>query len=127
MPRGHSFSMYAQRRRGSSKIICHAYHGERELTHLSMHAKSPTYHTLLSMAMTFIAVLKSTFYDYFPVSQIFYNLFLYGLIDWIFESFPNRNGGVRWERVHMEWGVILLYMCVYTMGKGGSNFCYFGV
>ena len=93
MPRSHSFSMYAQRGRESSESICQAYHGEGELTHLNMHAKSPTYHTLLSMAMTFIAVLKSTFYDYFPVSQIFYNLFLYGHIDWKFESFPNRNGG----------------------------------
>ena len=47
------------------------------------------------MAMTFTAVLKITCYHYMNVSQIFDSLFLYGLIDWIFEGSPIRNGGRR--------------------------------
>ena len=44
--------------------------GEGELAHLSTYAKSSFYHALLSMAMTFIAVLKITCYDYFPLSNL---------------------------------------------------------
>ena len=67
---------------------------------------------------TFIAVLKSTCYDYFPAFQIFYSLFLYGLNDWIIEGFPIRNReGVRWERVHTQWGVVASVR-VRTMGGG---------
>ena len=69
------------------------------------------------MATTFIAVLKSTCYDCFPVSQIFYSLFLYGLIDWIFESFPIKNGGVDGNEYVRNLGVVA---CVRlrTIGEG---------
>ena len=76
------------------------------------------------MATTLIAVLKSTCYDYFPVSQICYSLFLYGLIDLIFESFPFRNGvRVRRERVCTQLGVIASVR-VRTMGQGVTFFRY---
>ena len=43
---------------GSIKSICHMYKGGG-LTHLSTYTKSPFYHALLSLVMTFIGVLKS--------------------------------------------------------------------
>ena len=53
---------------GHSRVKADAMHArvEGEFTHLSTYANSPIYHTLLSMATTFIAVLKSTCYDYYP-------------------------------------------------------------
>ena len=97
--------------------------GEGELTHPSTYAKSPFYHALLSMVMTFIAVLKCTCHYYFPVSLIFYSLVLYGLSDWIFQSFPIRNGGggVRWERVRTQWGDRSKRTCACD-GGGGEIF-----
>ena len=65
----------------SSKSVRHAYKGGDGVDIYKCVRKSSFYHTLLSSATTFIAVLKSMCYDYFPVSQIFPCLFLYGLID----------------------------------------------
>ena len=83
--------------------------------------KTSFYHTLLSMAMTFIAALKSTCYDYSPVSQIIYSLFLDGLIDWIFESFPirNRGWGLNGKKYVRSWGIVESVR-VRTMGDGGQ-------
>ena len=71
--------------------------------------KSPFYHTLLSMATISIAVLKSTCYEYLPVSYIFYSLILHALIDWTIESFliGNRGGEVRWEKSNYTMHCIL--------------------
>ena len=52
-----------------SKSVRHAYKGGGGVDIAKyVHEKS---HTLLSMATAFIAVLKSTCYDYFPVTRIF--------------------------------------------------------
>ena len=56
------------------------------------------------------------------LSQIFCSLFLYVFVDWIFESFPVRNGGgVSWERVRTLYEVVASVL-VRTMGKGGQVF-----
>ena len=88
--------------------------------------KIPYYHTLLYLATTFIAVLNSTCYDYFSVSQTYYSLFLYGLIDWIFKSFPIRNWWVLDGKEYVRNGGVVASVRVRTMGEGGSNICYFG-
>ena len=63
-------------------------------------------------------------YDYFHVSQMFYNFFHYAIINCMFKNIPARNGrGVRWVRVWMQWeGVVA---CAYD-GEGGSNFSHIG-
>ena len=54
------------------------------------------YHTLSSLVSTFITVLQNICCDCFPVSQMFYSLFLYGILYWIFKRIPIRNkGGAR--------------------------------
>ena len=73
------------------------------------------------MATTFTATLKSTCYDYSPVSQIIYSLLLYGLIDWIFESFPirNRGWGLNGKEYVRSWGIVASVR-VRTMRDGGQ-------
>ena len=96
------------------------------MTHLSKNTTKSLLLYFVVYSDGFHCCAKSTLYYYFPVSQIFYNLFLYGLIDWIFESFPIRKKGVRWERVRMQRrGGRSKHMRAYD-GGGGSNFCYFG-
>ena len=58
-------------------------------------------------------------YDYFPVSQMFYSLFLFGIIDWMFTNSPAvRNGGLRLVRVQRQWGRVVESVHVRTMGEG---------
>ena len=81
---------------------------------------------MLSLASTFITVLQNICYDYSPVSQMF-SIFLYGIIDWIFEKIPVRNvggGSGRWEYVGNE-GARSMRTCAYDGGRAGSNFCDF--
>ena len=59
------------------------------------------------------------------LSQIFYSLFLYGLIDWIFESFPIGNGGLMGKSTHTMGGGRSMRTCAYDGGRG-SSFCNFG-
>ena len=96
---------------------------EGGLTHLITYTKTPFcmyliifsyarhfYYILLSLVSTFISVLQNISDEYFPVSQIFYCLFVYRIIDWIFKSTPARNvclcvcggEGVRWEGVRTQ-------------------------
>ena len=77
------------------------------------------------MATTFIAVLKSTCYDYFPVSQIFYCLFLYGLIDWVFEGFPITMGGRLDGKEYVRNGGVVASVRGHTMGGGQVKFFLF--
>ena len=67
-------------------------------------------------------------YDYFPVSQMFYCLFVYVIIDWTFLKIPVRNGGgVRWVRVCMQWRGVEASAHLRTMeGGGGQIFAIFG-
>ena len=50
------------------------------------------YHTLLSLASTFITLLQNICYDYIPISQMFYSLFVHVIIYWIFKTFPLEMG-----------------------------------
>ena len=96
---------------GQKQMSC--IQGGRVLTPLSMHTKMLLFTHILCyvhLEGTFICrvyvylcclwhLLYCLLYHYcfcygcFPVSQIFYSLFLYGIIDLIFENIPARNGG----------------------------------
>ena len=69
------------------------------LTHLSMCAKKSLFASILScipiQGTSFYIVVFGIDYDhfslnicyeYFPVSQIFYSIFLYGIIGWVFKK-----------------------------------------
>ena len=67
-------------------------------------------------------VFKNICYDYFPVSQMFYSFFLYGIIAWISKNIPVRNGGkgcVRWVRVRTKWRRVVAIVHLRMMGEGG--------
>ena len=63
------------------------------------------YHALLFLVTTFISALSDMCYDYFPVSQMLYSLFLYEIIDWILEKIPVRNGGSKMGRERTQTGL----------------------
>ena len=80
------------------------------------------YPILLSLATTFITVLQNICYDYFPVSQMFYSLFLYEIMNLTLKTFPlEMTEGVRWAKVRTQWGVVAR-VHVRTMGEGVKIF-----
>ena len=119
-----SFGSFIRMKRGVGRVKTYAMRTRREgeLKHLSTYAKIPFYHTLLCKAMTFIAVLKSTCYDYFPVSPIFYSLAPHELSYWIFESFPMRNGGLDGKVYVGNGGGVVASVRVCMLGEGGQIF-----
>ena len=54
---------------------------------------------------------------------ICFTVFLYGIIVLIFKKIPFRNGGggVKWLRVHMQWGVEAS-MLLHMMEGWGNSF-----
>ena len=91
---------------------------------LYFHIQGTFDHTLLSLVTAFITVLQNTCCDQFPVSQIFYSLFLYGIIDWIFKNILVRNGGMgvrKVKYVHNKRGAVA-HVHLPTMGEGGQIF-----
>ena len=94
--RGQSFITFARRGRGSSKSVPHAYKGEGGVDTSKYARKKKSlfcsyvvlfsyaryfFHALLCLASTSITFLSNICYDYFPVFQVFYRLFLYEIID----------------------------------------------
>ena len=59
---------------------------------------------------------------------MFFSLFLYGIIYWIFKNIPLEivGGGVKMVSTYAMGGGLLACVRVRTMGRGRSNFCYFG-
>ena len=47
---------------------------------------------------------------------MFYNLFRYGIIEWIFKNISAINGGVGWVREYERKGGIVASLDVCTMG-----------
>ena len=60
------------------------------------------------------------------LSLKFFSLFLYGLIDWIFESFPIRNGGGLDGKEYVRNVGVVACVRLRTIEEEGFNFCYFG-
>ena len=52
-----------------------------------------------------------------------FNLFLYGIIYWIFKNIPLEvvGGGLKWYE-YVRNGGLVARVCVRTMGKGGQIF-----
>ena len=64
-------------------------------------------------------------YDYFPIPQMFFSLFLYGIIYLIFKNIPLKIvGGLKWYEYVRNGGARSMRTCAYD-GGGGSNFCHF--
>ena len=75
---------------------------------------------MLYLVTTFSPFLENICYDCFPVSQMFYCLILFEIIDWVFKKIPIRSGGgVRWIRVRTHWGLIA-NVHVRMVGRGGQ-------
>ena len=80
------------------------------------------HHTLLSLVTTFITVLQNICYDYFPVPQMLYNPFLYGIIYWIFKKFQLEMGGGAQRGKSMYAMGVLASVHVRAMGGGRVKF-----